>query len=131
LRGVPIYVQRAEFEAAAVRGYTVPEWFSFPGADYRLLDGPFRLNELVETIPTPGHTPGHQSVVVSSRVGVEVIVAQAAYSAREFDCFLRNSGSVRADGWCMAAYAESLRRLHALKPVAAYFSHDGTVWSQA
>jgi N-acyl homoserine lactone hydrolase len=128
--GVPIYVQRAEYEAALGKGYTIADWFMFSGADYRLLDGGQRLNHWVEVVPTPGHTPGHQSVLVKCPGGLEVIVAQAAYSAAEFGAYARvPEPEVREDCWSKGAYARSLKALHQMRPARAYFSHDPTVWS--
>lgn len=128
--GVPIYVQRAEHEAAMAQGYTLPEWFSFPGADYRLLDGPLKIDRCIELVPTPGHSPGHQSVAVTTALGLEIIVAQAAYTAAEFERFAQGTAPVRDDAWSLDAYTESLAKLQGLGPVRAYFSHDATVWRE-
>lgn len=95
--GIPIYVQRSEYEDATGEGYTVPEWLTFPGADYRLLDGRFKLGRFVELLPTPGHTRGHQSVAVASPGGLEIVVAQAAYTAAEFESYASESPEVRDD----------------------------------
>lgn len=130
--GVPIYVQRAEYEAATKKGYTVPAWVTFEGANYQLLDGSLRLNEWVDIVPTPGHTPGHQSVLVATDIGYEVIVAQAAYSAAEFAAYAANDEPpVREDCWSKSPYLRSLKVLHGLGASRAYFSHDSTVWSKA
>jgi hypothetical protein len=61
--------------------------------------------------------------------GTEIIVAQAAYTAAEFDAFGRSKeASVRDDPWSKTEYITSLRRLHELTPQRAWFSHDATVW---
>jgi len=130
--GTPIYVQRAEYEAARSKGYTVPDWLAFEGANYQLLDGALRLSDRVDIIPTPGHTPGHQSVLVATDNGYEVIVAQAAYSATEFAAYATGDAPpVREDCWSKSEYLRSLRALHGLRANRAYFSHDATVWSCA
>ena len=121
--GVPIYVQRAEYEAARGTNYTVPEWVDFPGADYRLLDGTTRLADSVELHFTPGHTPGHQSLAVRSADGLDLIVAQAAQTSRAFDAFA--AGSRSGDD----PASRSLALLHALRPDRAWFSHDAAVWT--
>jgi glyoxylase-like metal-dependent hydrolase (beta-lactamase superfamily II) len=129
--GVPIYVQRTEYEAAQGDRYTVREWLLFAGADYRLLDGALDLTPRVRIVPTPGHTIGHQSVVVMHDSGVELVVAQAAYSAAEFQSYLLPSPHLRDDAWSKSAYAQSIRELHALQPRRAYFTHDANVWNSS
>ena len=80
----PIYVQRAEFEASREPRYTVPEWVAHDTLDYRQLDGDLDLAEGVRLISTPGHTPGHQSVLVETERGLEAIVAQAAEDFEDY-----------------------------------------------
>lgn len=99
-----------------------------PGADCRLIEGSIELAAGIEIIATPGHTPAQQSVTAKTAVGLEIIVAQAAHTAAEFDACRRASVVVREDTWSKREYEASLRRLHAMNPVRAYFSHDATVW---
>src|SRR4051812_27928978 len=61
--GVPIYVQDPEYQATRVPYYTVPEWVDFDGAEYAVIDGDVQVAEGVRVLSTPGHSPGHQSVV--------------------------------------------------------------------
>jgi glyoxylase-like metal-dependent hydrolase (beta-lactamase superfamily II) len=129
--GLPIFVQRAELQAAHEKGYTVAEWLNFPGANYQALDGSVSLAPGLEIHFTPGHTAGHQSVAVVSSSGLELVVAQAAYSAQEFASYASlRTPPVREDAWSKEQYAESLHRLHALRPTKAYFSHDPRVWQR-
>jgi N-acyl homoserine lactone hydrolase len=55
--GTPIYVQQLEREAAHAE----------------------------RVVPTPGHTPGHQSVLVETDDGLVVVAGDVAYTWREFD----------------------------------------------
>jgi N-acyl homoserine lactone hydrolase len=84
-RGTPIYVQRAEREAARREDYTVPEWVEFEGAEYVELDGEQELLPGLRVLPTPGHTTGHQSVLVDTDDGLVVVAGDVAYSWEEFD----------------------------------------------
>lgn len=118
LAGVPIYVQRAEREAARAEHYTVPEFVDFPGASYEQVEGDAELAPGLRIIATPGHTPGHQSLAVETAEGLELIVAQAAGTAEEWQDFV--SGAWRPED---AVAAASLERLAALEPVRAWFSH--------
>jgi glyoxylase-like metal-dependent hydrolase (beta-lactamase superfamily II) len=67
--GVPIYVQAAEYQAAREPNYTVPEWVDFDGADYAVVDGDVQVASGVRVLSTPGHTPGHQSLVIDTEMG--------------------------------------------------------------
>jgi glyoxylase-like metal-dependent hydrolase (beta-lactamase superfamily II) len=117
LAGVPIVVQRAEHEAARAPRYTVPEFVEFPGARYQLLDGDADLGGGIRVLATPGHTVGHQSVVVETEEGIVVLAGQAAESLADFE---RD-----------AAKDENLRRLLSLSPARLYLSHDHAFWTPA
>jgi glyoxylase-like metal-dependent hydrolase (beta-lactamase superfamily II) len=125
--GTPVYVQRAEYAAAQDALHTIREWVDFPGAAYALLDGEAQVLPGVSALPTPGHTPGHQSVLVEADGGRILIAGQAAYSAEEF---ARGEPDESNASWDAARYAESLTRLRDIAPVRAYFSHDATIWER-
>jgi N-acyl homoserine lactone hydrolase len=79
--GVPIHVQARELADALSAGdYTVTEWVDFEGATYVEHDGEAEVLPGIRLLPTPGHTAGHQSVLVE---GVAVIGGDVAYSFRE------------------------------------------------
>lgn len=138
--GVPIFVQEAELEAARRPHYTVPDWVFFPGTNYVPVRGTHPLSEHLEIVPTPGHTPGHQSLVVRSPKRTEIIAAQAAYTAAEFQLFRERleGRSVPAFDRCIASnatwsaesYLNSLETIERLRPDRALFSHDDTVWKR-
>jgi N-acyl homoserine lactone hydrolase len=83
--GTPIYVQRVEREAAREPGYTVPEWVEFQGARYLELEGEAEVADGVRVIRTPGHTDGHQSVLVETEDGLVVVGGDVAYTWQAFD----------------------------------------------
>ena len=62
----PVYVQATEFEAAQTPGYTVTEWATIPDDRFRLVHGDETIAEGVHLLSTPGHTPGHQSVLIEA-----------------------------------------------------------------
>jgi N-acyl homoserine lactone hydrolase len=126
--GVPTFVQHDELEASREPHYTILEHVDFEDARHQRVHGRTSLSAHVELIPTPGHTPGHQSVLVDADGGRELIVAQAAYSADEFESWRSGEAEVPEGHWSPLAYRESLRELHALRPRRAYFSHDAAVW---
>jgi N-acyl homoserine lactone hydrolase len=111
--------------AAHEPGYTVPALVDFPGAAYQVLDGEAEILPGVRMVPTPGHTDGHQSLVVDCAEGPVVLLGQAY----EF-----------ASDWARAAFAWSLAgdgveaplddtppwvgRLRALDPCRVLLAHD-------
>ena len=83
--GTPIHVQRTEREAARAEGYTIPEWAEFDGATYVEHDGEAEILPGVRVLPTPGHTPGHQSVLVDTDDGLVVLAGDVGYTWKQFD----------------------------------------------
>ena len=83
--GVPIYVQRAEREAAREPDYTIPDWVEFAGARYVELGGGAEIVPGVRVLPTPGHTAGHQSVLVDTEDGLVVVAGDVAHRWEDFD----------------------------------------------
>jgi N-acyl homoserine lactone hydrolase len=79
--GVPIHVQARELaQARSEPGYTVREWVDAPGVIYVEHDGEADVLPGLRLIPTPGHTAGHQSVLVND---AELVGGDVAYSFRE------------------------------------------------
>jgi N-acyl homoserine lactone hydrolase len=105
--GTPTYVQRAELEAAVEPDYLV-DWARFPGESYVELEGDAQLFEGVSVLFTPGHSPGHQAVVVDSTV----LRGDVTYSMREL-----------IDG-----ATDSIRRIHDLRPRQVYLAHHRDPW---
>jgi len=124
--GGPIYVQAAEYKAAAAYAYTVPEWFQFPRAIYEQLTGEAEIASGVSVLQTPGHTPGHQSVLVETEGGLAIIAGHAAYTAAEY----ADREPAPGGDWDDAAYERSLALLRALAPGRVYFSHDAVIWER-
>lgn len=82
--GVPIHVQRRELTDARIEDdYTIREWVDFPGATYVEHDGEAEILPGVRVIPAPGHTRGHQVVVVETDESPVVLAADVGYSFAE------------------------------------------------
>jgi N-acyl homoserine lactone hydrolase len=72
--GVPIHVQARELaDARTLDNYTIREWVDFDGATYVEHEGEVELLPGIRLLPTPGHTDGHQSVLVDTSDGLVVI----------------------------------------------------------
>lgn len=105
--GLPMYVQRVELAAARAPAY-LEEWVHFDGASYVEVDGDAELFDGVSVLFTPGHSPGHQAVVV----GDVVLGGDVTYSMREL-----------IDG-----ATPSIRRIHDLRPRRVYLAHHERPW---
>lgn len=109
--GLPTYVQRVELETAVAPDY-LEEWVRFPGESYVEVDGDAELFPGVSVLFTPGHSAGHQSVVVETGDGVVVLGGDVTYSMREL-----------VDG-----ATPSILRIHALRPQRVYLAHHEQPW---
>ena len=114
--GIPIYVQPAEWEIAHTTEHTILDWIDFPGADYRPIAGDHEPVDGIRVVATPGHTVGHQSLVVATARGDVVLAGQALYTPGEWagDPDAREGRSRAPD---QEAYDRSVKRLKALDPV--------------
>jgi len=124
---VPVFVQADEVAAAREPYYTVTEWAEIPAAQLRAVRGDEVIAEGVRILFTPGHTRGHQSVVVEADDGTVVLAAQAVWDIAEFHREEATSANVDAQDLRDAA-VDSIRRLKALDPDLAYFSHHAEVF---
>lgn len=111
---VPIVIQRREWEAgrdrAAVRrNFFFPRDYALDDRRLVLVDGRHDLlgDGSIELLPTPGHTPGHQSVRLGERLVLGVDVAHFAGTLDDlrFPVF----------GDDLAAQARSAERLRELR----------------
>lgn len=85
--GVPVYYQKEELEyirkqvATGKKTAYIPDDFrKLDQVNIKTLDGIFDVfgDQSVIVFPTPGHTPGHQSVLVRTNQGQSLILAQDA-----------------------------------------------------
>ena len=129
LPGIPIFVQRAEWAMVHEPDYTVPEWIDAPGLSYEVLEGEAEVAPGLRVIPTPGHTAGHQSLVVVTSEGTIVLAGQAVQSKLEWEGATEPSAS-GASAAKHPAYPDSVQRLRSLEPARVHFAHDPEVWER-
>lgn len=122
--GVPIHVQAAEYAAAHQADYTIPGWVDFPGARYELHEGPVEVMAGIRLLPSPGHTPGHQAMLVEAADGRTLLAGQAVYTAAEWAGSDDPTVSGLPSAPDPAAYRESRAALRALRPDRVRFGHD-------
>jgi glyoxylase-like metal-dependent hydrolase (beta-lactamase superfamily II) len=125
--GVPIYVQPAELAAARQPDYTLPEAYDFAGARFEPVAGDHEVAPGIRIVASPGHSPGHQSLLVDSPEGPLLLAGQAVYSRGEWIGLptAREGASSAPDG---AAYRRSIARLKGLGPRRVLFGHDRRGW---
>jgi N-acyl homoserine lactone hydrolase len=123
----PVYVQAAEHDAAQADGYTIPEWAAIPQSRLCLVDDDHQeIADGMRLLATPGHTPGHQSVLLEAGDDRVLLAAQCAFTAAELRSGVPSSTNLHDDSWEEPA-RESLRRAHSLAPVTCHLSHDSRV----
>ena len=124
----PFYIQRSELARARKEGSPTAEWFDFAGARFELLDGDAEIAEGVRVVATPGHTVGHQSVLVDMADGTAVMIGDAAYTSDIY----RDADKADLSRWPgqhsdREEWTNSLHKLHGLKPRTVHFCHDTQV----
>ena len=126
-RHAPHYVQRAELDRAQRESPQLWEWFDWMDARWELLDGDAEVLPGLEVIATPGHTAGHQCVVVrGAGDAFDLLIGDAAYTPQVY-------GDPASDelppgqASDVPAWRDSMRRIHALDPDRVHFCHHTDV----
>jgi N-acyl homoserine lactone hydrolase len=129
LAGRPVVTQRSELQAARGADYTVPGLVDFAGARYEELDGEAEVLAGLIVVPTPGHTAGHQSVVVRCEDGTVVVAGQSHDHADGFtgDVLALQAGVGDRTGPLPGA-PSWVGRLLEFDPRRVVFAHDDAVW---
>jgi glyoxylase-like metal-dependent hydrolase (beta-lactamase superfamily II) len=125
---IPTYVHRRDYERRAELAYCIPERIDFAGAELRVVDGEEEVLPGLRIVPTPGHTPGHQSLVIDDSEGPVILGGQAAYTVAEFIDPEAEPARGARTAWDRAEFLDSIARLHALQPRRVYFAHDLLHW---
>jgi N-acyl homoserine lactone hydrolase len=111
--GVPIHVQARELvDARSLDNYTIREWVDFDGATYVEHEGEVDLLPGIRLLPTPGHTDGHQSVLVETGGRPVVVGGDVAVWFDELD----------------EPHTEGQLRVLALEPELVWLAHEHDPW---
>lgn len=127
--GRPVFVLATELaEATTTEDYTLPALLE--GTAFERVDGATAVLPGVTLVPTPGHTAGHQSLVVRRPDGVVVVAGQSHDTASGYAA---DSLAVRAHrdrhGPGLPDVPGWMDILCDLDPRAVYFAHDHSVWT--
>jgi N-acyl homoserine lactone hydrolase len=130
LPGRPIFTQRIELEQArSDHDYTLPELIDAPGLAYEVLDGEVEVFDGVLIIPTPGHTAGHQSVVIRQGDGTIVVAGQSHDTSSEYGAaVLAWRAHRQGHPPPLPTTPAWIDRLQQLDPRRVVFAHDHAVW---
>ncbi len=120
------HVQRAELARARRESPDLADWFDFAGARFELLDGDTEIVPGLSVITTPGHTVGHQSVVIQGADGEDLLIGDAAYTPQLYswpaEKKLPPGQAEDRDAW-----AASLGRIRATGADRVHFCHHTDV----
>lgn len=129
LRNATVIVQAAELETAQADEngmFYVAEDFD-TGQPIKTVAGEFDLfgDGSVRIVPTHGHTPGHQSVIVRLEGGEVMLAGDCCYTERNLDLMTLSSGTANPE-----QALETYRRLDQLRRSGTLilFGHDGKQW---
>jgi N-acyl homoserine lactone hydrolase len=118
------FAQEAEFERVRRdRYYTDAAWALAPEHQRRIVRGDQFIADGIRLIATPGHTRGHQSVLIEGGGRRVVIGAQLVWHSDEFQSEVASAANVDPDHDLQVAAVDSIRRIKALKPETVCFSH--------
>jgi N-acyl homoserine lactone hydrolase len=126
-RHAPFYVQRAELDRARRQEPDLSDWFDFRGARFELLDGDAEILPGLSVVATPGHTAGHQCVLVEAGDGSpDLLIGDAAYTPRQYTGPLAQKlPPGQADD--RPSWEASISRLRSLGPSRVHFCHHTDV----
>lgn len=127
VHGRPVFVQGAEIEAAQKANYTVSDWAVIPPEDCRILFGDQQIGSGLTIVSTPGHTPGHQSLVVRGGGETSIIGGQCCYCSNSFEKSLIEQDNL-FEIQSAAVALDSLKRLASFKPSRVLLAHDPVDW---
>ena len=119
---VPCYVQRTELDRAKRESPDLYDWFGFMNARWELLDGDIEILPGLSVITTPGHTVGHQCVVVATGGQADMLIGDAAYTPHQF-AGPPDKDVLPGQASNLVAWRGSLDRIRSLEPDRVHFCH--------
>jgi N-acyl homoserine lactone hydrolase len=125
---IPIFVQAAELETARhTPDYTLPVLLD--GNNFTQVDGTAEVLSGVFLMRTPGHTDGHQSLIVRRPDGAVIVAGQSHDTATHYAADqLAWRASQEGHGKPLPRIPDWMGTLAGLDPRIVYFAHDRSVW---
>jgi N-acyl homoserine lactone hydrolase len=126
---LPIYVQENELAAAREEEEAlVRDALALDRQAYRSIQGEHEIVPGIRAIPTPGHTLGHQSLVVDTSVGAVILAGQAMPGASDFSTAVYAHRLADERSEPMPPFPDWLPRLLEFQPARVLFAHDLAIW---
>lgn len=125
----PVFVQQTELAAARqIPDYTLPGLLE--GCRFEMVAGQVEVLPGVHLVPTPGHTDGHQSLVVRRSDGAVIVAGQTHDIASQYaaDQLAWQAAHDRHDQ-PLPGFPAWMDALQNLDPRIVYFAHDRSVWT--
>jgi N-acyl homoserine lactone hydrolase len=125
---IPVFVQEVELNTARqTQDYTLPELIE--GSRFEPVAGEVELLPGVSVMPTPGHTEGHQSLIVRRPDGAVIVAGQSHDTATQYAADQLAWQARRDDhSHPLPDIPEWIGVLQQLDPRVVYFAHDRSVW---
>jgi len=122
--GVSIAAQEAELSVASESEHYLPVWDA-PGLVFQPVSGDWSPAPGVEMLHTPGHTPGHQSMLVRLPERPWLFTFDAVYTEEHWRT--GKLGAVKDVSQARAS-VERLRRTAEIEDARLVFGHDMAQW---
>lgn len=122
--GVPIAIQEAELEAARASDDYLPIWDA-PDLRFRAVRDDWSPAPGIEMLHTPGHTPGHQSMLVRLSERPWLFTGDAVYTEEHWRANL--VGAVKDVAQARGSI-ERLRTITEREKARIIFGHDIAQW---
>jgi len=118
------YSQSVEIDTVmADEYYTDRRWALCPPSRQRRVIGDEQIADGVKILATPGHTAGHQSVLIEAGHERVVVGGQLVWAADEIGAEVASASNVDPVAELQDAAVNSIRRIKALHPRVIYLSH--------
>ena len=127
--GATFVVQREQYEyARATPERCFAQDWDLPQLHYRLVDGDRELLPGIDLVTTPGHAPGHQSLVVRGlpKTGTVILASDAAHTHVEFE---EERVDRTHDPDTILASIRKLKAIRDAENATILLCHDADAWS--
>ncbi len=122
LGNATFFVQREQYEFARDNPSYPNQYWNLPALRYELLDGAQEVLPGINIVPTPGHSPGHQSILLHlPQTGAVALCGDAVYCQKNYDY---DSWDSQADPATARTSAHALRDLAQRESALMIYGHD-------